>query len=68
MAAREVFRRSETGRRSDVIPRGLARSDPIRNSPGRKSVLGTELTRLSAIVEDGRKRRRTVFQSRDTLR
>jgi hypothetical protein len=35
---------------------------------GRKIILGKELTRLSATVEEDRKKRGTVFQSRDALR
>jgi hypothetical protein len=34
---------------------------------GRKLIPGKELTRLSATVEEGRKKKQTVFQSRDAL-
>jgi hypothetical protein len=50
------------------ILKGAITDTELSGREGRKLILGIELTRLSATAEEGRKKGRTVFQSRDTLR
>jgi hypothetical protein len=61
-----LSRDSEKPGSSSQILNG-ARTDTELSATKRKLVLGKELTRLSATVEEGRKKRRTVSQYRDTL-